>query len=80
MADRRTTRTDSVYVPGPVPEKLPARRVLHAEGWQLREFVVACLRALLADPAGFLAGLDGHRPERRRSGRPEGSPRGGTAR
>lgn len=70
MTDRRTTN-GSLYVPGRVPEKEPAQEILKAEDWQLRQFVIACLRALVADPKTFLAGLEAHRPERRKPGRPE---------
>lgn len=70
MVEHPPARSDSVYVPGPVVEKKPAQQILDAEDWQLREFVVACLRALVADPAGFLASLGDYRPDRRDPGRP----------
>lgn len=69
MTDR-APRSDSLYVRGPVPEKRAAQQVLTAEGLQMRRFLVGCLRALLADPRGFLARLDGYLPEERKAGRP----------
>ncbi|MEU0078435.1 hypothetical protein ABZY58_11110 [Micromonospora tulbaghiae] len=65
----RTARRDSVYVRGPVHEKQPAQQVLGAAGWRIGEFVVACLRALLADPGRMLSALESHRPARSRPGR-----------
>lgn len=69
MSDRPAPRSDSVYVRGPVPEKQPAQRVLGAAGWRLSEFIIACLRALTAEPSAFLHTLEQHRPQRKR-GRP----------
>lgn len=71
MADRhKDQKGPDVYVRGPVPEKEPAQQVLKSEGRQLKGFVIACLRALLANPERFLAHLDGHWPEPKRAGRP----------
>lgn len=74
MGDRQRSQRTNVFVRGPVDEKEPAQQLLRAERRQLKGFVIACLRALLADPKGFLAGLEGHWPEERKPGRPK-SPR-----
>lgn len=61
----------SIFVSGPILEKERAQQLLEAEGWQLKTFVIACLRALLYDRDALLARLDGYWPERRQPGRPK---------
>lgn len=68
MDDDRAANTD-LYIKGPVDEKLGALKVLRDRGWQLKGFVIACLRALLADPDTFLKRLQPHRPAERPPGR-----------
>lgn len=71
MADRSATRSDSVFVPGPVPGKTAAQQTLRAEGRSFKAFVIACVHALLSDPQRFLSTLDGHWPEEGKPGRPQ---------
>lgn len=68
MADDPTAKTD-LFIKGPVDEKAGALKVLRDRGWQLKGFVIACLRALLADPDAFLQWLQPHRPVPERPGR-----------
>jgi hypothetical protein len=54
----------------PAEVKAQAEEILKAQGVQMRAFVVACLKALAADPEAFLAGLAGHWPAPKGRGRP----------
>lgn len=47
-----------------------AKEVLSSRGHEIRAFVVACMRALNADPDAFLALLGEHWPEPKPRGRP----------
>lgn len=74
MTDRHKDQGPDVYVRGPVPEKADAQRILAAENLQLKGFVIACLRALIADPKRFLKQLERHWPEAKHAGRPPKPP------
>jgi hypothetical protein len=47
-----------------------AKAALKEKRWNLQEFVTACLRAVVADPATLLTLLEAHRPAAKPVGRP----------
>ena len=53
-----------------VPGELKAATQQALGDRELRGFVLACCTALVADPPGFLAGLEEHWPPPNRIGRP----------
>lgn len=55
----------------PAEDLQPAKRILSGRGREISGFVIACLRALRADPDGFLGVLEQHWP----SAAPRGSRR-----
>lgn len=55
-------------------DRLAAAAVLKANGKDMTGFVGACLRAIVANPKGFLAALDKYWPEKRERGRPPKRP------
>jgi hypothetical protein len=65
--DRNDPRVD---VRAPKSELDAAKEVLTGTDWSLQQVVQACLRALVADPAGFLAPLRPFYREKKRPGRP----------
>jgi hypothetical protein len=46
----------------PAEDLDPAKRILSGRGREISGFVIACLRALRADPDGFLGVLERHWP------------------
>lgn len=56
------------------PAELKAAAQTALAGREMRGFVVACLSALVSDPQGFLAQLEGHWPEKKPRGRPRQTP------
>jgi hypothetical protein len=75
MGDERgASEGPDLFVRGPVPERDDVQALLHARKLQVKGFVIACMRALLADPDRFLAQLNQYWPEKRRAGRPPKRP------
>lgn len=66
---------DTAAVTARIPGRLrdDANGAIQARGRTLKDFVVACLRALVADPESILHVLAPHWPEQQRRGRPPGS-------
>jgi hypothetical protein len=75
MKDERRHDGPDLFVRGPIEEKPAVQRLLSDRDRQLKSFVIACFRAFVADPTGFLRVLDKHWPERRPPGRPRKEPR-----
>ncbi|MGP3990800.1 hypothetical protein [Streptomyces sp. 3N207] len=66
-------RDPALTVRPPADLKEAAQSALSARDIEIRAFVVACLKALVANPDQFLKVLTGHWPEKKPRGRPRRS-------
>ena len=74
VADRH--RDPTVTVRPTEEEKTSAAELLHADGWTVQAFLLACLRGFLANPKKWLKAAEPYRPPEKPIGRPRKQPAG----
>lgn len=63
-------REPALTVRPPSDLRQAVTRELNERNLEVQAFVVACFKALMADPEGFLGELTGHWPDKKPRGRP----------
>lgn len=72
-------REPALTVRPPADLRQAATRELNERNLEVQAFVVACFKALVADPERFLEGLTAHWPEKKPRGRPRKADQTGAA-